>query len=53
MKRFCNNVNAKKPGILSVKLFPNLCTYCYSNLRTYQTPKNTKTNLILTYSFNY
>ena len=36
-RRFYNNMNARKLGILSMKLFLNLYTYYYNNLRTHQT----------------
>ena len=36
-KPFYNNMNARKLGILSMRLFLNLYTYHYNNLRTHQT----------------
>jgi len=35
--RFYNNVNARRQGILCMKLFLNLFTYFYNNLRIHQT----------------
>ncbi len=36
-RRFYNNMNARKPGLLPMKLFLNLYTYYYNNLRRHQT----------------